>query len=155
MCYKPSGGCCPPYWLCRACPLLFAQVYGWENEGVLLRAAMPTYPRLGLKQKRLILSEIWALEVLDHGVGGVGSFRGWEGESAWGLSPWWFAGNLEHFWLVEVSPWSLPSAPLSLLLACICDHISLLMKTPVTLALGAPVMPSFKLDLLCRDSVSK
>lgn len=35
-------------------------------------------------------------------------------------SHWWFAGNLEHFWLVEVSP----SAPQSLFLACICDHIS-------------------------------
>lgn len=43
---------------------------------------MPTYPRLGLKQKRFILSEFWALKVLDHGVGGVGSFRGWEEESA-------------------------------------------------------------------------
>ena len=49
-----------------------------------------------LKQQKCIVSQFWRLKVWDQGVGRVGSFWGWEGESAPCLSPgfWWLAGNL-------------------------------------------------------------
>lgn len=42
---------------------------------------------------------------------------GWERESVPGLSPgfWWFAAIFGVPWLVDASPWSLPSSSLGIL----------------------------------------